>query len=252
MNIHPFIFFDLIGITAVLSIGLVVVLGRLGKTLDELHRHKGPSAGLTPVLLQEEIEKTAEAALGKIEEMQKKSLEVIQETQKALEESRKEIDSAREAVLKNQVRALEKTASDFMTSYREALMQVEEHNLDGLKEIIAEITKITTAHIGDFKEVLQQETIAAQKIVEERIEEEYKTMQEEVSAYKTLQLKRVDDSMYRILHAVSKEVFQKILPVEEHEQLVIEALKEARKEELRMKDLLSQLGTEDVQKGDTK
>lgn len=251
MNIHPFIFFDLIVISAVLSIGLVVALSRLGKTLDELHRQKGGGGDQTPVALQEEIERTAASAFQKVDEMQKQSLKVIEDTQKALEASRKEIESGRDRVLANQVRELEKTASDFMISYKEALMQVEEHNLDGLKEIIAEITTITTTHIADFKAVLEQETIQAQKIVEARIEKEYKTMQEEVSAYKALQLKRADDSIYRILHAVSKEVFQKILPVEEHEQLVIEALKEARKEELRMKDLLSVLKTEDVHKGDT-
>jgi flagellar biosynthesis/type III secretory pathway protein FliH len=84
--------------------------------------------------------------------------------------------------------------------------------------------------LKDFKEIMKQETYASQKKLEEKIEQDYASTQKELESYKQNEMKKVDESVYKIVYRVSELVLGKGLSLQEHQQIILEALDKAKEE----------------------
>lgn len=84
--------------------------------------------------------------------------------------------------------------------------------------------------LKDFKEIMKQETYASQKKLEEKIEQDYESTQKELESYKQNEMKKVDESVYKIVYRVSELVLGKGLSLQEHQQIILEALDKAKEE----------------------
>ena len=58
------------------------------------------------------------------------------------------------------------------------------------------------------------------------------TAKKEVQYYKQEQIKKIDNEIYKILQNVSMLVLRKTIPLEDHEQLILDALNKAKEEKV--------------------
>lgn len=143
---------------------------------------------------------------------------------------RKAFEEELSKVAKAQIKALEAISHQFTLGYKKTLTSVEGGHRERLEAVIQDIEGEALSEMKNFKDILEKETLVSQKIVEEKIEQEYATVQKELSVYKSEKLKEIDESIYKFLANVSKLVFGKVLSLEEHQELVMKALEEAKKE----------------------
>ena len=135
-------------------------------------------------------------------------------------------------VIKQDSGKVAEIAEACLETYKKELEGLKQKNIEILKNVSKDIEEDTVKEVEDFDNILQKETFAAQKIVEEKIEKEYSSAQKNVEDYKNEMLRKAEEKIYKILEAVAKLTLWKSIPLAQHEQLIIEALEKAKKDGL--------------------
>ncbi len=222
MNIEPIVFFALIIDIFILSLSLgaiVIYYTRTVRKLQALHKEQSTT--------QEETLKKSDLIL---EEAREKALKIISDANLFDDSTRKLFDQELKRIGEGQVKTLEKLSYDLLNSYQKELTDLKEHNIKMMNIISKDIENSTISELKGFKEILKKETFESQKIVEAKIEDAYKIAQKEIEDYKIERIKKVEDKIYEMIKNVSTFVLAKSINLDEHEQLVIDALDLAKKE----------------------
>ena len=82
----------------------------------------------------------------------------------------------------------------------------------------------------EYKKVVERQTFESEKIAQEKIKAKYDELDRELQIEKDEMLKKLNDDIYKILFNISKMVIGKSLDFSDHEELIIKALNEAKKE----------------------
>lgn len=224
MTIEPIVFFVLIIAVLILCLTLgafVISYTKIAHKLHDFHKEKTVS--------EKEVLKKSHQI---IEETREKALKIIGNANLFEDSTKKIFEQELKRTAESQVKTLEKLSYDFLNVFQKELTGLKENNIKTLINISKDIENSAIAELNDFREILKKETLDSQKIVEAKIEEAYKVTQKEVEIYKAERLKIVEDKIYEIIKNVSSHVLAKSINLDEHEQLVIDALQKAKQEEV--------------------
>lgn len=220
MSFEQLVFFGLLFSIFILSLALIAIVALYSKTVKKMHLYQREEQHL-----KAQMHKKADEI---IEEAREKANKIIKEAHFIKNDAQDAFGKSLDIASQNQIKDFGKVASDFRESYKKELDLVKNEATEIVKKIAKDIERDTLNDLKDFKEILKKETFASQKIVEAKIEEDYKRAEQEVEAYKKERLKGVEDHIYLVLQEVSKLVLGKALSVEEHERLIIDALDNAK------------------------
>jgi len=229
MTLEPIVFFDLVIATVVLAATLGVLVVSYVKTLEKFKILQ--ETRLTWQKKESDIESEAhKKAVLILQEARSKATKIISEASASQDLLKKTFEEQLKAASLDQAKKLETISEDFLKAYQTTLADLKGNNIKTVSNISKDIEDSTKSELEDFKEILRKETFASQKIVEGKIEEDYKIVEKELETYKAERLKKIEEEIYNIIQNVSKEVLGKTLSLQEHEQLVIDALEKAKKE----------------------
>lgn len=125
---------------------------------------------------------------------------------------------------------LSKVAQDLLVAYRTALENSKTKYLGNIEKSSEILTQEAREGVHALLTFLKGEIARYMKITDSEIVEARRTVARDLSAYREDKLKKVNESIYEILLLVSQEVFGHALKIEEHEELILRALEEAKKE----------------------
>ncbi len=112
---------------------------------------------------------------------------------------------------------LDKISADQLREFKEAVFNISKDiEIDALKEV------------DEFKQALEMETIQSQKIVAEQMQKKYSEAQAELQQYKARKIQELDKQIVKMVGDVVRDITGKTIPLTEHEQLILEALQEAK------------------------
>ncbi len=117
-------------------------------------------------------------------------------------------------------------------NYQKMLETIKNEYIKMLSSISKDINAQVSNEITKFLSSLQSEVLRSQEAVMATIQAEYKKVQEDLSAYKLEMEKKVDDSIFKVINTVSRRVIGKNLSIEEQEELVLQALNEAKRQNI--------------------
>lgn len=124
------------------------------------------------------------------------------------------------------------SASGENTRLEESLSKISAEQLREFQAVLSNISKNiesdTQKEMSQFKDALELETINSQKAVATQIQQKYDQSLADIEKYKADKLKEVDAQIKQIIATVVKEVVGKTIPIEEHEQIILSALKAAK------------------------
>ena len=117
---------------------------------------------------------------------------------------------------------------------QQRLNEISASQLREFQKLISNISKDIESdavkEIGEFKQALELETVQSQRVVAEKIQDEYQRMQAELDQAKKEKLALLEVKIKEIIAEVVKQVAGKTIAIEDHEELVIKALEEAKKQ----------------------
>lgn len=174
---------------------------------------------------EEHIRKRAAALLSDAHD---KALVIIEQANLRAAQTLEETNTFSQTAKHELEAKLSQASAQLLTDYERALEEVKEEDIKTLKNISKTIESNTLDEVADFKEILEKETVAAQKIVEQKIEQAYADVEQEIKAYREDKRKKIDEAVYTIVRQVSEEILGKSVSLADHEKLVIDALEQAK------------------------
>lgn len=215
---------------------LVVIYRFLSKWLIFLQRDKISGADKIKQQAYEESTKIVDDARRKAMQIVADSTTRAQTSLAAIEkisvESKGMLSSELDRLVKDQAVALNSASAELAQFYKDILTKQKAESVHVLEETSHGIEEELKHEVEDFKELLHEETVGAQKEVEAKIQAEYEKIEKELIAYRARKLKVVDETIYDILHDVSKRVLGEALSMDDHQELVIRALVEAKENDV--------------------
>ena len=165
------------------------------------------------------LDEAREKAQEIIRAANEKAQEIINQTEIFSRETSDSSNQILATLRKSQKEELEKIHAQLLEEY-----------VNLFKNISKDIQEKAGSEIKDFKDILERETLESQKIVGEKIESQYREVQEEIQKYRESEILKVRDNIYKIMQAAIMLAVGRSLDREIHEDLVMSALGEAIQE----------------------
>ena len=127
---------------------------------------------------------------------------------------------------------LEKAKAQQAQNYQVILDSLKNESSTVMQTISKEIQAQLAQEVEKFVSSIQGEVVKSNQLVIESIKMEFQKVQKDLDTYKKDMQSRVDDNIYSILMEVSNKVIGEAINLEEHENLVIKALDDARKQNM--------------------
>jgi hypothetical protein len=180
----------------------------------------------------------------------KSQAEIVSQSQKILQDAQasanqivKEASLKAESIIKgaNEFNAsadqvithlLEAQSHNYLAAYQKALDSLEQGILNQMKAAPGDVKKGIQDQLLLVGENLSKELTGTQNEFRNALENTYKSMQVDLDKYKKAKLAKVDESIVNAIEEIAKVVIAKTIPIEEHEELVVKALDQAKKEGL--------------------
>ncbi len=196
--------FFLIALTVVVSLAYLVLLN----SYQELKRKRRDYERQALARAQKIIDKAmveASSILSKAQVLEGEIRAKIAESSQSISENQKDVYSRVLEEVKNQLSLVVQKASD-------------------------DIKRDATEEISAFASSIRDETISTEKEVREKISQEYLKLENELAEYKRQRLAQAQVEIERIITQVTSKVLGRSLTREDHKELIIIALDEARRE----------------------
>lgn len=163
-----------------------------------------------------------------IKEANAKAKEIIEQALLFKAVSKKALDEAFSNYEKEQDDLMEGLSDDIRNDFKKSLRTVTDKNIQIVNNISKDIQEYSISQIKDYKNIIEKETFQSQKVLEEKIETEYKQVEFELEAYKRSKMQKIDDDFYQLVEQITKIILGRAISIEEQENLVIDALEKAK------------------------
>jgi hypothetical protein len=137
---------------------------------------------------------------------------IITKTQYVTQNSKEMVNKALQEIVVDVKKEAINVARNFINDYQNSIKQIAAQSLNNFQSVTHELELNLQKQIKDFHETL------------------FPKLEKEVEAYKQERLKEVDRTANIIIQKVSQKVLNKSIPLEDHNNLIIESLEKAKKE----------------------
>lgn len=129
-----------------------------------------------------------------------------------------------------QEETLKKLSAEYLASHEKALSSMQSQDLVEVKKISEQFENKLEEQLTEFSTELKKETLEAESQMGSRIEQEYAKNHQEIEQYKQKEIAKIQESLPGILERLSVAILGKSFSTADHEQLIQQALEEAKKE----------------------
>ncbi len=142
------------------------------------------------------------------------------------QEMRKSFAAAKDknvALLESSLANMQKENAAFLNSLREGMV-------GDAKELIGDVAEKSKTEMQGLVTEMKNQSDLVRQGLEEKLNQEFEGMVAEINSYRQRKQEMIDKSAQRYLLRVFELVWPKVISLDEHEQLIFEALEEAKKE----------------------
>jgi flagellar biosynthesis/type III secretory pathway protein FliH len=167
-----------------------------------------------------------------IQSANKKAEEIILQATELKEDTGSNFQNSVNMLLEEQEKLLKDASSALSKKFQEQAEEVNHNNVEMLSNIYKDIEKNAEESYSEYKELIKKQTFEAERIAQEKIRGEYSKLEQEVKEYREKMMQKVNDDIFKILLNVSKTVIGKSLSFKDQQDLIINSLAQAKKENL--------------------
>jgi len=176
-----------------------------------------------------QAEKKAESILGGA---LKKSEEILERTESFKKELDENLEDIFQSAMKKNAGLLEKSASEVSEGYSNFLKKIRDEYFQATQKNLEEIREESGKQIEELSKVVEEKAENFGKTVDDKTDEEMNRVKMEIADYKAEEVRKIDESIKRLVDKTIKDVLTNEVSVDIKEKAVIEALERAKKEEI--------------------
>lgn len=169
-------------------------------------------------------------AKGLIDSASDKAKEIISSTEHIKFEFEKEFKSSLRETVANSIMMLEQQSKELSKSYENMYEEIRTQSTKHLKDTLSKLEQAGEEGLSSFRASLKDQQLTSQYYIEKRLNQEFENAHKEIVAYKEAQMRRVEESIDKIVLKLSQDILGKAISLEDHEKLVFEALNKLKEE----------------------
>lgn len=174
------------------------------------------------------IESARDKGLGIIAEANAKAKDILQSAHSFSSNADEVLQKSVDDVADRESKALEQISQDLLTTYRQGIDAIKNDSINVFKNASKDVELHVLTEIQEYVGLLEKQTVGSQKLVDDKLQEAAARIQHELEAYKAEKLKKFDERFFEALQIAIQEVLGKSLRMDEHQELVIQALTAAK------------------------
>lgn len=125
--------------------------------------------------------------------------------------------------LRRQSDEMSKQYGNMFEKIREDYLKYSENSVDSFE-------KVAEKKLSEFQKALEEKTMNSQGALDKTITEQSKQLEQELAQYRTQKMQAIDAQAASIIEQATEKILGKAISVSQHEQLVLEALEQAKKD----------------------
>jgi F0F1-type ATP synthase membrane subunit b/b' len=181
-------------------------------------------------LAAQKLEQATMQATAMVQEASTKAGEMLSKSTVVSEQFNQAIENELREISQQHAANLEQAAFKYIAAYQEMSQNAQEEYQLTLHEASKALSVEAKQTLDLFNSFLKDQTINYEKSIEHRIEELRQAAKQEIALYKETELKKVDAGIEKVLLAVSRDVLGKSITLQDHHNLILHALKNAKLE----------------------
>lgn len=167
-----------------------------------------------------------------LETANKKAQDIILRATQISHESTINLQNSVDRMVQSQNEALKEISLDFSNKHEEQANEINKESIKLLTNIYKDIEISAKSDFAKYKEAIQKQTFEAEAIASERIKQEYAKLEIEIRELKEKKLQELNSNIDKMILNISKEVIGRSLNISDHEDLIIKALEQAKKDQI--------------------
>jgi hypothetical protein len=221
----------LLAICLILGVSLVIVIQDLFKLEKRMQTSEEENSSFRNALQQEADIVLTEAnkrAMHVVDDANKKALDIINTTEVYNEASKNELQTSLDSITKAEKEQLSHVGNELLASYKQAISNVKTESNQVMQNVSKEIEKQAASELSTFTTTLRQESADYHKQMQSKLESAYNEAQKDAVLYKQMQMKKAEDEVIELIRFITESAIGKGLTLQQHQNLVLDALEEAK------------------------
>lgn len=217
-------------VTICLAILLVSIGGYMWRRIFALKKEAGREEKTAELEAQRVLADAHKQALETIRTAALKAREILQSAETVKEQTMQTLTNETIAITEQHQRYLKDASLKYVETYEHMAEGAQEEYLTTLHTASQGMAQDAKQTLDMFESFLKEQTVGYKQAMEKKIEILRDQTNEYVNEYKKNKLQRVDKAIDEIIVSVAKNVIGRSLNTKEHNELVLRALEEAKKE----------------------
>ena len=214
------IFFGTSVVVALLGMIVVIIGVQYNKALRELFKVK---------LDNELLLKGGNDASNKIlDQARRDALEIIKDSELKAQQIIQASDIFSREFKEDFKKNILKFINEQQLSYELIRKNIEAESSKVLKDLSNSVVNQVDIEVKAFHKSISADTVRTQQAIVSAAQDDYKLVRAEIESYKKLMQERINNAAVDIVKDIDKQVLGASLTTEEHQKLIIQALKEAK------------------------
>ncbi|MBI2443511.1 MAG: hypothetical protein HYV40_06450 [Candidatus Levybacteria bacterium] len=231
MFINPLIF--LVLVAAIFGLALVILFiinsyNHLIRKIEQAEEEKIHLHDSINAKASEMLQSAHEQNLKIIEDANKEAADILASAQVSKTEATTLLKEKIDQIVELQKKTTDSMNQQFAKNYQLALQKLQGEDIKSFEKISKDVENTVSTEMQEFTKTLKNETMDAHAIMQERIESEYAKVEEDIEKYKEEELNKIHDAVYPLLKNVISLVIGRSLSVQDHEELIIQAIQQAK------------------------
>ncbi len=178
----------------------------------------------------EAILRAEEIAEKKIRDAEERAQTILDGAESLRDRIEQEFRDALGSFFDAETRNISAVIKELSRTYEERAKEIEGAYATLIDDVSKQVSASAERAVSEFKGFVKTEMSRYERLTDQGLEEWRRALEAEIEKKKKLAVRRIEESMYRILFFVSKEVLGKAIDSEEHQSLIIRALDDAKRE----------------------
>lgn len=217
-------------VTILLAVVLVSIGGYAWRRIFALKKEAGKEEKTAEIEAEHILADAHKEAVEIVRTAAEKAQEILKSAEVIKQETIENLSREITAISEQHQRYLKDASLKYVETYEHMAERAQEEYLNTLHAASQSMAQDAKQTLGMFETFLKDQTVGYKQAMERKIEELRKQVNEYVHEYKKDKLQRVDNVINEIIVSVAKSVIGRSLNIKEHNELVLKALDEAKKE----------------------
>lgn len=178
-----------------------------------------------------------EEALRIIDEARMKSLHILSDSQlraqRVVDDMKYVSAEAKDDLLQHirqiyekQYRSFDTIGNELVDVYKQTLEKEKTQSVSMIQNATSKLRSEILSHIEEYGDIMKKDTFASKEIVEKKIQDKYKAIDEELEGYKADKVRKINDELVKIVADVCSEVFKHPINMTANEALILDAFQD--------------------------